>query len=208
MKVSGIMESTLPFQWMMICTLQRVLLRMKLFSPDYEDLNHMEYFYRKEVPELQSVVRVFLREREKVRKGWRLTKFPFSLLYWRPEAHKMEPHCDNALTAIQEGQQLSHSVSSVRKWKQAALTWLPSTIPRKDPVLCVLKILWWKKTNLQWQSLELLTINLSALSYINEKVGRVYAAENTIPLPIVSHPLTTAVDNSVIWFLDVPLTAS
>ena len=54
---------------MMICTLQRVLLRMKLFSPDYEDLNHMEYFYRKEVPELQSVVRVFLREREKVRKG-------------------------------------------------------------------------------------------------------------------------------------------
>lgn len=106
-KVSGIMESTLPFQWMMICTLQRVLLRMKLFSPDYEDLNHMEYFYRKEVPELQSVVRVFLREREKVRKGWRLTKFPFSLLYWRPEAHKMEPHCDNALTAIQEGQQLT-----------------------------------------------------------------------------------------------------
>ena len=66
-KVSGIMESTLPFQWMMICTLQRVLLRMKLFSPDYEHLNHMEYFYRKEVPELQSVVRVFLREREKVR---------------------------------------------------------------------------------------------------------------------------------------------
>ena len=58
---------------------------------------------------------------------------------------------------------------------------------------------------------------VSVLPYEGEKFdsqcGLWWAQESLqqriiILLSRVSHPLTTAVDNSVIWFLDVPLSAS
>ena len=61
--------------------------------------------YRKEVPELPSVLKLFQMEQEKGRKDRRLKNFPKSLTHWRPEAGKMDPRCEKALTAISEGLQ-------------------------------------------------------------------------------------------------------
>ena len=56
-------------------------------------------------------------------------------------------------------------------------------------------------------------VNLFEGETFNSQCGLWWAEESTqqrilIPLPKVSHPLTTAIDNSIVWFLDVPLIAS
>ena len=135
----------------------------------------MEYVYRKEVPELPSVLKLFQMEQEKGRKDRRLKNFPKSLTHWRPEAGKMEPQCEKALTAISwRPTAHSHTLKSVPKWKKAALTWLLvhfQATSHEKTQHCVFSILWRRKTNLQWQSLELLNKSFSTLLHQRNSCG-------------------------------------
>ena len=105
-KMTGLMKSTLPFE--LPLNVDKSSAKSVIeneFILCNEDLRHMEYVYRKEVPELPSVLKLFQMEQEKGRKDRRLKNFPKSLTHWRPEAGKMDPQCEKALTAISEGLQ-------------------------------------------------------------------------------------------------------
>ena len=105
-KMTGLVKSTLPFESPLnVDESSAKSVIENEFILCNEDLRHMEYMYRKEVPELQSVCKLFQMEQEKARKDRRLKNFPKSLTYWRLEAGKMEPQCEKALTAISEGLQ-------------------------------------------------------------------------------------------------------
>ena len=105
-KMTGLMKSTLPFELPLnVDESSAKSVIENEFILCNEDLRHMEYVYRKEVPELPSVLKLFQMEQEKARKDHRLKNFPRSLTHWRPEAGKMEPQCEKALTAISEGLQ-------------------------------------------------------------------------------------------------------
>lgn len=110
-------------------------------------------------------------EQEKARKDRRLKNFPKSLTHWRPEAGKMEPQCEKALTAISEGLQptaiLYSQYPSERKQHSHGCLYTSKQHPTKRPS----NILWWRKTNLPWQRLELLNKSFSTLLHHRNSCG-------------------------------------
>ena len=128
--------------------------------------------YRKEVPELPSVLELFQMEQEKGRKDRRLKNFPKSLTHWRPEAGKMEPQCEKALTAISwRPTAHSHTLKSVPKWKKAALTWLLvhfQATSHEKTQHCVFSIFFDGERQTCSDKVWSYWTNLSALFYIKE----------------------------------------
>ena len=105
--MTGHMKGSLPFELPVLdetliveTSSQRVEETEIVIS--HEDLRQMEDVYKKELPELKSVLRLYKMAEEKAHRERRLKKFPKSLLQWRPEGGQMEPQCEDALTAILE----------------------------------------------------------------------------------------------------------
>ena len=187
-----------------------------------EDLRYMEHVYRKDVPELQSAINLFQMEQEKARKERRLKKFPNSLLHWRPEAGQMEPQCEAATTALREGLQptalmlLQHRndtkqhsrdllyVSKQHPTKTSSIVCFPfETLVKFGVIEQIFKHSFVSREFI-W-----VAVSLFEREKFDSQCGLLWAEGSTqqrilIPLPKVSHPLTTSVENSLIWFLDVP----
>lgn len=221
--MTGLMKGSLPFQLSFHdeMTLPQSVVKSEFVIPN-EDLRHMEQVYREGVPELQSALNLFQMEQEKARKERRLKKFPNSLLHWRPEAGQMEPQCEAALTALREGLQptalmlLQHR--SDTKQHSHDLLYISKQHPTKTPsIVCFLSETLVKfgviaqifKHSFVSKEFIWVAVSLFQGEKFDSQCGLWWAEESTqqrilIPLPKVSHPLTTAVENSIIWFLDVP----
>lgn len=195
-----------------------------------EDLKQMENIYRCEIPELQSVVKLYKTEEEKARKERRLNKFPKSLTQWRPEGGQMEPQCEVVLNAINGGLQFTavmypqhiietkqHSrdclyVSKQHPTKRPSIVYFPfpSSVESKDSGtkrFGVIEQIYkhsFASKEFMWSA-----VNLFKEEQFDSQCGLWWSENSTqqiilILLDKVSHPLTIATDNSTIWFLDVP----
>ena len=196
----------------------------------HEDLRQMEDVCKKELPELKSVIRLYKMEEEKAHRERRLKKFPKSLLQWRPEGGQMEPQCEDALTAIREGLQSTavmhlqhvmetkqHSrdclyVSKQHPTKRASIVYLasPSSVESKESGKMKFGVIdkifqhSFASKQFTW-----VAVNVFEWEQFDSQCG-LWWTENCTQqrtlslLHKVSHPLTTAVENSIIWFLDVP----
>ena len=222
-KMTGLMKGGLPFE---LSFHDETALPQSVVKSEFivsnEDLRHMEQVYRKDVPELQSAISLFQMEQEKARKERRLKTFPNSLLNWKPEAGQMEPQCEAALTALREGLQptalmlLQHR--SDTKQHSHDLLYISRQHPTKTPsIICFLFEGLLKfgvieqifKHSFVSKEFIWVAVRLFEREKFDSQCGLWWAEESTqqqilIPLPKVSHPLTTAVENSIIWFLDVP----
>ena len=186
----------------------------------------MEHANASEIPELDFVVKLYNNEKEKARREQRLKKFPKSLTQWRPEGGQLEPQYEVVLNAVHEGlkstatlypqhlmETKKHSHDCLYVSKQHR-TKRPSIVYFKCPSLASegsRNITFGVIEQIYKHSFASKEFMWAAVSVFKEKQFdsqcRLWWSENStqqrniILLDRISHPLTTATENSKIWFL-------
>ena len=193
------------------------------FELSNEVLKQMEDTYKTEIPEFQSLTRMYNMEREIARRDRRLRNFPKSLSQWQPEGGQLDPHCEVLLNAIHSGPQTTAVVfpQHLKDTKQHSrdLLYVSRHHPTKRPSVVFFhhpssgKLKFGEVENIYKHSYALkeymwATLNLFDGEQFDSRSG-LWWSENSMgqKMPVllcqVSHPLTIANEDSSVWFLDV-----